>query len=237
MNWSGIAPTGGAARPMRPRRSAALTESFDATVPITRLGGGRGGTSVGRSGAAPHDVERRRRAARARVGGVAACVEEALRLAPTVGFVVARIVGERRASVRRRAARVLVPAQREAAHLGGERRAPRARRRGRFAATRDSACIPACRKWRSVRHLIETSDVAGCGLGRAVSPDPRPAALRVDTTGVRERASRAWKVCAKSRDGTGDGRRASYPVQAFALFEDESLLFPSETLYPFSRTF
>ena len=36
MNWSGIAPTGGAARPIRPRRSAALTESFDATVPITR---------------------------------------------------------------------------------------------------------------------------------------------------------------------------------------------------------
>ena len=37
MNWSGIAPTGGAARPMRPRRIAALTESFDATVPTTTL--------------------------------------------------------------------------------------------------------------------------------------------------------------------------------------------------------
>lgn len=55
MNWSGMAPTGGAARPMRPRRIAALTESFDATVPTTRLGGGRGGTSVGRSGAVGGD--------------------------------------------------------------------------------------------------------------------------------------------------------------------------------------
>ena len=55
MNWSGMAPTGGAARPIRPRRIAALTESFEATVPITLRGGGRGGTSVGRSGAVGGD--------------------------------------------------------------------------------------------------------------------------------------------------------------------------------------